>query len=96
MLAYCLTVFAQRSNTIRCTEHILTHLYQWVIALIFIALARRWPRRSVGEEKIPVVAVVAVVAAGTAEEQAIAATENDFSYEAFIPDYNIPGMDKPG
>ncbi|MDK2890509.1 MAG: cobalt/nickel transport protein [Methanoculleus sp.] len=35
-------------------------------------------------------------AAGTAEEQAIATTGNDFSYEAFMPDYSIPGMDKLG
>ncbi|WP_292366565.1 MULTISPECIES: PDGLE domain-containing protein [unclassified Methanoculleus] len=35
-------------------------------------------------------------AAGAAEEQAIAATGNDFSYEALMPDYSIPGMDKPG
>jgi len=31
----------------------------WVIALIFIALALRWARRSMGEEKIPLVAVLA-------------------------------------
>ncbi|MDD4568099.1 cobalt transport protein CbiN [Methanoculleus chikugoensis] len=35
-------------------------------------------------------------AAGAAEEQAVAATGNDFSYEALMPDYSIPGMDKAG
>ncbi|MDD3858446.1 MAG: PDGLE domain-containing protein [Methanoculleus sp.] len=35
-------------------------------------------------------------AAGAAEEQAIATTGNDFSYEALMPDYSIPGMDKDG
>jgi len=35
-------------------------------------------------------------AAGVAEEQAIATTGNDFSYEAFMPDYTIPGLDKTG
>lgn len=35
-------------------------------------------------------------AAGAAEEQAIAATGNDFAYEALMPDYSIPDMDKPG
>jgi len=34
-------------------------LVYWVIALIFIALALRWARRSMGEEKIPLVAVLA-------------------------------------
>ncbi|MDN7023906.1 cobalt transporter CbiM [Methanoculleus sp. FWC-SCC1] len=31
----------------------------WVIALIFIALALRWARRSMGEERVPLVAVLA-------------------------------------
>ncbi|MCT8338175.1 cobalt transporter [Methanoculleus sp. Afa-1] len=35
-------------------------------------------------------------AAGAAEEQVVAATGNDFSYEALMPDYSIPGMDKTG
>ncbi|MDN5340974.1 MAG: cobalt/nickel transport protein [Euryarchaeota archaeon] len=35
-------------------------------------------------------------AAGAAEEQVIAATGNDFAYEALMPDYSIPGMDKAG
>jgi len=35
-------------------------------------------------------------AAGAAEEQVVAATGNDFSYEALMPDYSIPGMDKAG
>jgi len=35
-------------------------------------------------------------AAGAAEEQVVAATGNDFSYEAFMPDYSISGMDKAG
>ncbi|KLK87537.1 cobalt transporter [Methanoculleus sediminis] len=35
-------------------------------------------------------------AAGAAEEQAIVTTGNDFSYEALMPDYSIPGMDKAG
>ncbi|WP_332449560.1 cobalt transporter CbiM [Methanoculleus sp.] len=34
-------------------------LVYWIIALIFIALALRWARRSMGEEKIPLVAVLA-------------------------------------
>jgi len=34
-------------------------LVYWVIALIFIALALRWARRSMGEEKVPLVAVLA-------------------------------------
>lgn len=34
-------------------------LVYWVIALVFIALALRWARRSMGEEKIPLVAVLA-------------------------------------
>jgi cobalt/nickel transport protein len=35
-------------------------------------------------------------AARVAEEQVIAATGNDFSYEAPMPDYAIPGMDTLG
>ncbi|WP_292407926.1 MULTISPECIES: PDGLE domain-containing protein [unclassified Methanoculleus] len=35
-------------------------------------------------------------AAGAAEEQAISLTGNDFSYEALMPDYSIPGFDKAG
>ena len=35
-------------------------------------------------------------AAAAAEEQAITATGNDFSYEALMPDYTIPGLDKTG
>ena len=35
-------------------------------------------------------------AAGAAEEQVVATTGNDFSYEAFMPDYSIPGLDKTG
>ena len=35
-------------------------------------------------------------AAGAAEEQVVATTGNDFSYEALMPDYSIPGMDKDG
>ncbi len=35
-------------------------------------------------------------AAGAAEEEAIATTGNDFSYEALMPDYTIPGLDKVG
>ena len=35
-------------------------------------------------------------AAGAAEEQVIAVTGNDFSHEAFMPDYSISGMDKAG
>lgn len=35
-------------------------------------------------------------AAGAAEEHVIAVTGNDFSYEALMPDYSIPGMDKTG
>jgi cobalt/nickel transport system permease protein len=34
-------------------------LIYWIIALIFIALALRWARRSMEEEKIPLVAVLA-------------------------------------
>jgi len=34
-------------------------LIYWVIALIFVALALRWARRSMGEEKVPLVAVLA-------------------------------------
>lgn len=34
-------------------------LVYWVIALIFIVLALRWARRSMGEEKVPLVAVLA-------------------------------------
>ena len=34
-------------------------LIYWIIALVFIALALRWARRSMGEEKIPLVAVLA-------------------------------------
>ena len=34
-------------------------LVYWIIALIFIALALRWARRSMEEEKIPLVAVLA-------------------------------------
>lgn len=35
-------------------------------------------------------------AAGAAEEQVVATTGNDFSHEALMPDYTIPGMDKGG
>ena len=35
-------------------------------------------------------------AAGAAEEQVVAVTGNDFTYEALMPDYSIPGMDKAG
>ncbi|HOI14310.1 MAG TPA: PDGLE domain-containing protein [Methanoculleus sp.] len=35
-------------------------------------------------------------AAGAAEEEVIAVTGNDFSYEALMPDYSISGMDKAG
>lgn len=35
-------------------------------------------------------------AAEVAEEQAVAATGNDFSYEAIMPDYAIPGLDTLG
>src|SRR5690554_1073247 len=31
----------------------------WIIALIFIFLALRWARQSMGEEKVPLVAVLA-------------------------------------
>jgi cobalt/nickel transport system permease protein len=31
----------------------------WIIALVFIALALRWAKRSMGEEKVPLVAVLA-------------------------------------
>jgi cobalt/nickel transport system permease protein len=34
-------------------------LVYWVIALIFIVLALRWARQSMGEEKVPLVAVLA-------------------------------------
>ncbi|MCK8519438.1 cobalt transporter CbiM [Methanoculleus sp. 7T] len=34
-------------------------LVYWIIALIFIALALRWARRSMEEEKVPLVAVLA-------------------------------------
>ena len=34
-------------------------LVYWVIALVFIALALRWARRSMAEEKVPLVAVLA-------------------------------------
>jgi cobalt/nickel transport system permease protein len=34
-------------------------LVYWVIALVFIVLALRWARRSMGEEKVPLVAVLA-------------------------------------
>ncbi len=34
-------------------------LVYWVIALIFIVLALRWARHSMGEEKVPLVAVLA-------------------------------------
>ena len=36
-------------------------LAYWVIALIFIVLALRWARNSMGEEKVPLVAVLAAV-----------------------------------
>jgi cobalt/nickel transport protein len=35
-------------------------------------------------------------AAAAAEEQAVAATGNDFSFEALMADYSIPGLDKTG
>ncbi len=35
-------------------------------------------------------------AAEAAEEQAIAITGNDFSFDAPLPDYGIEGLDKPG
>lgn len=35
-------------------------------------------------------------AAGVAEELVVATTGNDFSYEALMPDYAIPGLDKTG
>ncbi len=35
-------------------------------------------------------------AAAAAEEQVVATTGNDFAYEALMPDYSIPGMDKGG
>jgi len=30
------------------------------------------------------------------DEQVVAVTGNDFTYEALMPDYSIPGMDKAG
>jgi cobalt/nickel transport system permease protein len=31
----------------------------WIIALVFIALALRWARKELSEEKVPIVAVLA-------------------------------------
>lgn len=35
-------------------------------------------------------------AAGAAEGRVVEVTGNDFSYESPLPDYTVPGMDKPG
>ncbi|MDD1676019.1 MAG: energy-coupling factor ABC transporter permease, partial [Methanomicrobiales archaeon] len=34
-------------------------LVYWLIAIVFIALSLRWARREMGEEKVPLVAVLA-------------------------------------
>jgi cobalt/nickel transport protein len=35
-------------------------------------------------------------AAGLAEEHVVGITGNDFSFEPLLPDYTLPGADKPG
>lgn len=35
-------------------------------------------------------------AAAAAEEELVARTGNEFAFDALMPDYSIPGLDKPG